>query len=272
MVAQKTILAVEDDDIFAAYLETAITDLDYVVLGPVATGEEAIAQARADKPDLILMDINLAGEMNGIAAANHIQSFSNIPIIYLTGHSELSSVKQARITAPYGYLVKPVSKQELAATIEMALYRHAQDMKLKESEERLKLALASSHMGIWDWNMAANEVFWSREAIEILGLKDIGGTFESFTNLLHPEDAPRLMATIREVSTDHPVFRLELRIIRPDGEVRWLANSGRGYFDGAGVLVRMTGTVQDVTERKASEETLHRYKLLSSVHPETPMP
>jgi PAS domain S-box-containing protein len=258
IVAQKAILVVEDDDIVADYLEAALIDLDYAALEPMATGEDAIAQARAQKPDLILMDIELAGEMDGIAAADHIQSFSDVPIIYLTSLSEAPFRRQAGTTPPYGYLVKPVSRQELGATIEMALYRHALDMKLKESDERLKLALASSHMGVWERNLATDEVFWSPECYEIIGLKDFSVTSETFTNWLHPEDAPVMKAAIGRMSTDHPVFRVDFRIIRPDGEVRWLANSGQGYFDEAGVLVRMAGTVQDITDRKHAEEALSR--------------
>jgi PAS domain S-box-containing protein len=129
---------------------------------------------------------------------------------------------------------------------------------LQESDDRLKLALGSSHMGVWQWNAATNEVFWSPECHEILGSKDIGATFKSFKKLLHPEDAPGVVAAIRQVSMDHPVFRAEFRIIRPDGCLRWLTNTGKGYFDGAGALFRMIGTVQDITEHKWADEALEQ--------------
>ena len=126
----------------------------------------------------------------------------------------------------------------------------------KESENRLKLALASSRLGVWQWNAATNEVFWSPECYEIMGTKDISGTFESFAGLLHPEDAPRVMAAIGQVSMDHPFFSAEFRIIRSGGGVRWLTDSGQGYFDGTGALLRMIGTVLDITERKQAEEAV----------------
>ncbi len=132
---------------------------------------------------------------------------------------------------------------------------------LRESDRRLELALSSMHMGIWELNVATDEVFRSPESYEILGLKATDTTFESFVNLLHPEDAPRVVATIRQMPKDHPEFRAEFRIIRPDGAVRSLANTGRGYFDKKGALVRVIGTLQDITERKA-EEALRRYELL----------
>ncbi len=127
---------------------------------------------------------------------------------------------------------------------------------LRESEARLKLALASSSTGVWTWNVKTNDVFWSAECYEIFGSKEFGGTFESFARLLHPEDAPGMMAKIGQVSMNQPMFRAEFRIVRPDGVIRWLANSGQGYFDRTGTLLRMVGTVQDITERKRAEEKL----------------
>ena len=88
---------------------------------------------------------------------------------------------------------------------------------LKESESRLKLALVSSHLGVWQWNAATNEVFWSPECYEIMGTKEISGTFESFASLLHPEDAPRVMAAIGHVSMGPAV--LQRRV--PHHPLRW---------------------------------------------------
>jgi PAS domain S-box-containing protein len=129
---------------------------------------------------------------------------------------------------------------------------------LQESDNRLKLALTSSHTGVWEWNVATNELFWSPECYEILGTKDIGGTLESLRKLIQPEDFLRVMDKIRQVSMDHPMLRAEFRIIRPDGGVRWLTNTGQGYFDGAGALLRMIGTVLDISEQKQAEEALNQ--------------
>ena len=147
-MAREKILIVEDDGILAAQLENTLTGLGYAVFKPAATGEDAIDRAKADNPDLILMDIHLAGVMDGITAAGRIASFSDVPLIYLTGYAEEPLLNQAKFTAPYGYLVKPVSRQELAATIEMSLYRHDLDAKLKESDDRLKLA---RRQPIWEY-------------------------------------------------------------------------------------------------------------------------
>ena len=135
--------------------------------------------------------------------------------------------------------------------------RREMEEALRESDNRLKVALASSHMGAYQRNMTTGEVFWSPECFEIFGTKDLG-TFESFIALLHPEDVQSVMAAIGQVSVDHAAFQTEFRIIRADGMVRWLANAGQGYFDGTGILVRLVGTICDITERKLTTEALRQ--------------
>lgn len=150
MTAEKTgILIVEDDGILAWNLQETLRDMGYAILSVVASGEESVALARKCPPDLILMDIELAGELNGIRAAETIRSFSDVPIIFLTGYSQETLIQKAKSAAPSGYLIKPVPARELQATIEMALHRHVLDRRLKESEERAK-ALAETLEVIFD--------------------------------------------------------------------------------------------------------------------------
>ncbi len=147
---QKTVLIVEDDGILAVQLLNMLTVLGYNVTKPVATGAAAIAAVAAKRPDLILpdlilpdlilMDIQLSGEMDGISAAEHIRSIADVPIIFLTGYSQDPLLQRAKLVAPYGYLIKPVSSRELAATIEMAFYRHSLDLQLKENKVALQRA------------------------------------------------------------------------------------------------------------------------------------
>ena len=140
-MAGKTILIVEDDGIIATHFQYMLTGRGYNVLAPVASGEEAILVAAARQPDLVLVDIELAGEMNGITAAGHIRAAADVPVIFLTAYSEDKLLQQAKAIAPYGYLVKPVPERELAATVEMALHRHTLDRRLKESEAKLRESL-----------------------------------------------------------------------------------------------------------------------------------
>jgi len=137
------ILIVEDDGIIASSLAMILTKFGYKVAGTVQTGEEAIKKAKEISPNLVLMDIHLRGNLNGIDAAVQISEDMDIPIIYLTAYSEEGLLQRAKITEPYGYLVKPVHDRELYATIEMALYKHKLEAQLKENEEWLNTTLRS---------------------------------------------------------------------------------------------------------------------------------
>ncbi|MEI7433714.1 MAG: PAS domain S-box protein [Methanomicrobiales archaeon] len=137
MPAEK-ILIVEDDALISANLERVLNGLGYTVLPTVSSGEDAVSQAISGQPDVILMDIQLAGRMNGIETAEKIHATSDIPVIYTTAYADDERLSHAELTGPYGYLVKPVQNRELNATIRMALYKHTLDRLLKESEARYR--------------------------------------------------------------------------------------------------------------------------------------
>jgi CheY-like chemotaxis protein len=121
------ILVVEDDGIITTRLRNMLTGLGYDVSGGVASGKRAIQQAIETRPDLVLMDIDLVGEMDGIEAAGQINARFELPVIYLTAFAEDALLQRAKITEPFGYLLKPFESRELYATIEMALYKHQFD-------------------------------------------------------------------------------------------------------------------------------------------------
>ena len=126
MTQVKKILIVEDELIPAYDLSESLEHLGYTVTAIVDTGEGAIAQVKDNPPDLILMDIKLRGEINGIETADKIRN-SNIPVIYLTAFSDDTTLKQAALTGAYGYLTKPVKPEDLRTTLAIALSKHEED-------------------------------------------------------------------------------------------------------------------------------------------------
>ncbi|MEI6314090.1 MAG: response regulator [Syntrophus sp. (in: bacteria)] len=257
----ETILIVEDDGILATHLHYMLMELGYNVLAPVASGEEAISVAAARRPDLVLVDIELTGEMNGITAAEQIRAAADIPIIFLTAYSEDKLLQQAKTIAPYGYLVKPVPERELAATIEMALHRHTIDRSLKESKAKLreKTALLSGLLA-----SIPDIVFFKDKKGAYLGCNP---EFARFVN----RDIPGIVG-----ATDYDLFSKEIadffreqdRIMMEQGAPRhneeWIE-----YPDGVHVLVDtlkaplrdvegqvigILGVSRDITERKRAEK------------------
>jgi len=137
------ILIVEDERIIAVDLQGHLERIGYQVLDVLSSGAEAVAYAVASRPDLVLMDITLRGDMDGVAAAEEIRRQSEITVVYLTAHSDEATLQRAKITDPFGYVLKPFDERELLKTIEMALYKSATDKQLRENQHWLSTTLRS---------------------------------------------------------------------------------------------------------------------------------
>jgi CheY-like chemotaxis protein len=133
------ILIVEDEVITAQSLKITLEGMGFEVCGVANTGEEAIDGVNRTEPDLILMDINLKGEMDGTEAAAMILSKHDIPVIYMTAYSSDEVLNKAMVTAPFAYLVKPARDSELRSNIRMALYKHESERDRKRMMEQIKL-------------------------------------------------------------------------------------------------------------------------------------
>ena len=140
---------------------------------------------------------------------------------------------------------------------------------LQQSEERLRLALAAARLGTWDWNIQTGKVVWSENVESLFGLPRGGfaGTYGAFLDLIHPEDRSGVVQAITRASEEGVDYRIEHRIIWPDGSVRWLGCTGQVLRDETGGAVRMLGTVQCITDRKQAEAALReseeRFRQLS---------
>ncbi len=164
------VLIVEDEGILAIELKETLEKLGYNVLATASTGGETIELAAMHRPDLILMDIVLKGDMDGIEAANKIRSNLKVPIIYLTAYADDETVKRAKITEPFGYLVKPYNDKELQIALEMALYRHTMD-KLRESHHWLETVLRSMGDTVIATDNDGHITFVNSSAERLMGLK-----------------------------------------------------------------------------------------------------
>jgi two-component system cell cycle sensor histidine kinase/response regulator CckA len=142
------ILIVEDEQIIAKGIENCLKGMGYGVAGLASSGEEAVAQALALRPDLILMDIHLDSGIDGVEAARRIQEQLDVPIVYLTAYSDDATLQRAKLTGPFGYVLKPYEDKDLQTTIEIGLYKHQMERRLRESEQWLATTLASIGDGV----------------------------------------------------------------------------------------------------------------------------
>ena len=135
---KKQILIVEDERIVAEDIKGSLQRLGYSVSGTAISGEEAIKKAKEVQPDLVLADIVLKGEMDGIEAASIISSRFDIPVVYLTAYSDDKTLERAKITELFGYILKPFEDKDLHTTIEMAFYKHKMENMVNERDKRLR--------------------------------------------------------------------------------------------------------------------------------------
>ncbi len=257
------ILIVEDELIVAKSIKNILERFEYSVLAIVSTGEEAVQKAAEMPPDLVLMDIALQGEMDGVEAAQKIRARCDIPVVYLTAYADDQTLQRAKVTEPFGYVLKPFEIKELRSAIEMALYKHEMDKKLKESEARYRAISELVSDFAYSFRIESDGSLvpeWETEAFARM----VGRTLEQtiaqggWEPLIHPDDlsiARQHLQTILSGRSDVS----EYRITTESGEVRWVRSYGRPVWDEAQRrAVGIYGAMQDITERMQAEEALRR--------------
>ncbi|MFN8713008.1 MAG: response regulator [Bacteroidota bacterium] len=136
-MSKTNILIVEDESIVAKDIQMSLRKLGYNVVAICSNGEDAIRTVEEQTPDLVLMDIMLKGNMSGIEAAEQVRERFSIPIIYLTAYADESTLSKAKITEPYGYIIKPFKEIDLRTSIEMALYKHQKETDMRKERDFL---------------------------------------------------------------------------------------------------------------------------------------
>jgi len=136
-MAKTNIFVVEDESIVSKDIQFSLKKLGYNVVGSASTGEKAIELTLELKPDMVLMDIMLKGELTGIDAANEIRNTLKIPVIFLTAYADEATLEKAKVTEPYGYIIKPFKEIDIHTSIEMALYKHKKETELRKERDLL---------------------------------------------------------------------------------------------------------------------------------------
>jgi two-component system cell cycle sensor histidine kinase/response regulator CckA len=212
------ILVVEDERIVATDIQSTLINLGYEVPAIVSTGQEALHKVETLKPDLILMDIMLKGNMDGIECARRINETSRIPIIYLTAYEDKETLDRAKVTQPLGYILKPFEERNLHSTLETALYKHSMEEKLRESEERYRRLVEHSPYGI-AVELDLKLIFINPTAAKMLGEpKEEKLLGRPFTCFIPEEDHELIFQKIKYINESHsPLPSLEGQFKRIDG-------------------------------------------------------
>jgi PAS domain S-box-containing protein len=254
------ILIVEDEAIIAMEIESQMQSLGYEITSIVDTGEKAIKKAEEDKPDIILMDIRIKGEMDGIATAEIIRNQFSIPVIFSTAYLDEERIERAKITMPFGYVLKPIQERDLKVTLEMALYvsrvdhqRTKAEELLKESEAKFRMLFESSNELITIADENANPIIVNPAWIKVFGpLADFDA---NPFDLIHIDDLEAVRnAWSQLISNGYSFDNLEYRY--KDQTSTWKT------FSTSAKRVKLKGkeyiyiVANDITRRKRAEVDL----------------
>jgi PAS domain S-box-containing protein len=263
-----TILIVEDEAIVAENLRIKLQQLGYDVVGIAARGEQAVEMVRHLTPRLILMDIQLEGQLDGIEAARVIQNRYDVPVIYLTAHSDPATLARAKLTGPFGYILKPFEARDLATQIEIVLYKHQADRQLREQREWLSVTLSSIGDAVIATDSGGRITFINPVAASLTGwptaeavgrpLKEVFHIVNERTRTVVDDPVTKVLQTGTIIGlANHTV------LIRRDGKDIPIDDSGAPIRDQEGRIQGVVLVFRDVSERRRAEA--EREKLLSAI-------
>lgn len=260
-VNRPRILIVEDEAIVAEDLEMAITDIGYEVVGRASRADDAVNMALELKPDLILMDIVLRGEKNGIEASREIKEKTTIPVLFLTAYSNLELIDAAKSTEPYAYIVKPFRERQLLASIEMALYKSKMEARLRESEEWLATTLRSIGDAVIATDRDGYVTFVNPVAEKLTAWTQedaIGKPLEDIFDIRNAGTGDPVESPVSKVLRDGIIVGLANHtiLVARDGTRLPIDDSGAPIRDEDGGIIGVVLVFRDITDRRQMEDAL----------------
>ncbi len=240
----KNVLIVDDDLIIANLIEMRLKKLGYNVVGITGSGKEAIHLAASSGPDVIIMDINIKGEIDGIETANRIIRDFDIPIVYLTGDQDLKTFERAKATDDCEYLVKPFKDLDLSIGVELAIYKHALNAGARKQQEYYHKLFRSFFEGVITTDQSGMIVYMNPAAGRLIGVND------SFSQKMHLRDVVRIVNSTTGRAVENPVDRImgdKECVAIPEDAVLIKRDSGKVPVEGcAAPILEDDGTISGI--------------------------
>jgi diguanylate cyclase (GGDEF)-like protein/PAS domain S-box-containing protein len=260
------IMVVEDERVVAADLEMRLRRLGYRVPAVVSSGEEALCRAAETNPDLVLMDIMLAGQLDGMETAARIKDGLDIPVIYLTAHGDAGTLQRAKSLEPFGYILKPFDERNLHAAVEVALFRAQMERKLKQREQWLAATLQGIGEAVIAIDSKGNIAFMNGVAQAMTGYRQeeaTGRSLPEVVRIIHEETRQSMESAALKTLRDGVVVRQEDRtvLVAKDGREIPVAETASPIKDSKGHVTDVVLIFRDMSERRRTEAMLRSLSL-----------
>jgi PAS domain S-box-containing protein len=264
-------MIVEDESIVAEDMKAVLEGFGYAVPAIAFSGEEAVKKAIDIPPDLVLMDIVLKGSMSGMEAVERIRAHADIPVVYVTAYADDNTVRRAKITEPFGYILKPFDARELQTAIEIALYRHQMEKRVKESEQWLATTLRSIGDAVMATDAEGRVTFMNPMAEALTGWKGEEASGRLVTEVLHlrhegePDLAESMVMKVLREDMAVDLAHHHLVLIAKDGTERPIDDSAAPIKDHRGCIIGAVGVFRDITERQQLQERLVQAQKMEAI-------
>ncbi|WP_439630913.1 response regulator [Gemmata sp.] len=265
-----SVLVVEDDRLIAKGIEKQLKSMGYAVAGTAATGEEAVRRAVELRPDVVLMDISLGAGIDGVEAAGLIRQQLDVPVVYLTANSDAATLQRAKLTDPFGYVLKPYEDKDLRTAIEIGEYRHRMERRLRENEQWLAATLGSIGDGVIATDERGRVRFLNALAGRLTGWAQADATGADVREVF------RIVGEASRRPVANPALesleRAEPTTLAPDtvlidraGAERPIDGSAAPIRDASGTASGAVLVFRDTTERRRLEEHLRQAQRMEAV-------
>ncbi len=248
---KKKILIVEDDWATAGELKSRLEKMGYGVAEVLYSGEDAVEFAMENRPDLVIMDIVLKGNMDGITAAEEIRKCCSVPVVFLTSYIGNEVLDRAKLTDPYGYILKPFTGEDLHVAVEIALQRNIYEKSLDEKERKYRVLFEESIDSIFFLDQE-NSIIEANRAMEHLFLYRKNDLLQMNLRDLFAGQVDYVFFE-QELYTSGYVKNLEISMVRSDGERIVCLISANVIRDAGGAVTGYQGIIRDITDKRIIE-------------------
>jgi diguanylate cyclase (GGDEF)-like protein/PAS domain S-box-containing protein len=253
------VLVVDDEELIRMMSREALEVAGFAVV-EAADGAEALSLIGEQRPDIVLLDIKMP-VMDGFETCREIRKTEagrHMPILVMTGLDDVDSIERAYQVGATDFVIKPINWVILGHRVDYMLRAGRSAQELRDSRAHLANAQRIARLGYWEWIRATNEFVCSFELERILGMEpgESIATLNRYLEAVHPHDRVFVQNAIEELLLEDVPLDIEYRVLRRDGGVRFVQQQGERVLDDRDRAIRITGTVQDVSERKHAEEKI----------------